>query len=88
MADVNPQQARGRRTGRSSPGRSSADSRDPWPADFGRDGVSGLVSPDRAMRARDVSRPDPEAERLAGEALADLLARLEGRRWARRQTAK
>ena len=44
---------------------------------FGRDGVSGLVDANRALRARDVSRPDP-AEQAAGEqAVADALARLE-----------
>jgi hypothetical protein len=57
--------------------------RDGWPRDFGRDGVSGLVTLDRALRARDVSRPDPEDERVALEVLADLLARVDGRRTSR-----
>ena len=59
------------------PGHAS-DARD-WPRDFGRDGVSGLVTVDRAMRARDVSRPDVEDERMASEVLAQLLARVDGR---------
>ena len=54
--------------------------RDAWPRDFGRDGASGLVTLDRALRARDVSRPDAEDERVALEVLADLLARVDGRR--------
>ena len=48
--------------------------RDGWPRDFGRDGVSGLVSLDRALRARDVSRPDAEDEQEALDVLADLHA--------------
>lgn len=51
-----------------------------WPRDFGRDGVSGLVTLDRAMRARDVSRADEEDEREALAALDELLARVDGRR--------
>lgn len=58
------------------------DGRD-WPRDFGRDGVSGLVTLDRALRARDVSRPDPEDERMASDVLAQLLARVDGRRPSR-----
>ena len=53
---------------------------DLWPRDFGRDGVSGLVTLDRAMRARDVSRPDEEDEREALAAIDELLARVDGRR--------
>ncbi len=56
------------------------DPRDLWPREFGRDGVSGLVTLDRALRARDVSRPGAEDERMALEVLADLLARVDGRR--------
>ncbi|WP_375431536.1 hypothetical protein [uncultured Friedmanniella sp.] len=55
-------------------------SRDLWPRDFGRDGVSGLVTPDRALRARDVSRADVADEELASDVLAELLARVDGRR--------
>jgi hypothetical protein len=51
-----------------------------WPREFGRDGVSGLLSLDRAMRARDVSRPDTEDERIAAEVIDELLARVDGRR--------
>jgi len=57
--------------------------REAWPRDFGRDGVSGLATLDRAMRARDVSRPDADDERVALEVLADLLARVDGRRPSR-----
>lgn len=56
------------------------DSHELWPRDFGRDGVSGLLSLDRASRARDVSRPDAEDERLAAEVIEELLARADGRR--------
>lgn len=64
-------------TGAASP---SPESRDAWPRDFGRDGVSGLVSPGRAMRARDVSRPGPEDEQAAERVVEALLARVDGRR--------
>jgi hypothetical protein len=64
-------------TGAATPGHGSHDL---WPRDFGRDGVSGLVSPARAMRARDVSRPHPEHERAAERVVEDLIARLDGRR--------
>jgi len=59
------------------------DARDLWPRDFGRDGASGLVTLDRALRARDVSRPDAEDERMAEEVIDDLLARVDGRRTPR-----
>ena len=59
------------------------DARELWPRDFGRDGASGLVTLDRALRARDVSRPDAEDERMAEEVLDDLLARVDGRRTPR-----
>ena len=57
-----------------------ADPRELWPRDFGRDGVSGLLTVDRAMRARDVSHPDDEDERMALDVLDKLLARVDGRR--------
>ncbi len=56
------------------------DARELWARDFGRDGVSGLVTIDRAMRARDVSRPDFEDEQVAEELIDELLARIDGRR--------
>ena len=56
------------------------DTRDLWPRDFGRDGASGLVTLDRAMRARDVSRPDLFDEQVADEVIDELLARVDGRR--------
>ncbi|HYI53049.1 MAG TPA: hypothetical protein VEX57_03725 [Microlunatus sp.] len=57
-----------------------ADPRELWPRDLGRDGVSGLLTVDRAMRARDVSHPDDEDERIALDVLDKLLARVNGRR--------
>ncbi|MBA8796088.1 hypothetical protein FHX74_003729 [Friedmanniella endophytica] len=51
-----------------------------WPRDFGRDGVSGLVDHDRAMRARDVSRPSAADEDAAAAVIDDLIARASGRR--------
>ena len=54
--------------------------RDLWPRDFGRDGASGLVTLDRAMRARDVSRPTMADELEAAEVVGSLLARIDGRR--------
>lgn len=47
--------------------------------DFGRDGVSGLVDADRAMRARDVCRPGPADEEFALRVVDSLIARVEGR---------
>lgn len=45
------------------------------PHEFGRDGVSGIVSVDRALRAREVSRPTRAAREIPGttpvEALPD-----------------
>ncbi|WP_432558310.1 hypothetical protein [Granulicoccus sp. GXG6511] len=53
--------------------------------DFGRDGVSGLVSPGRALRAREVSRPTAE-DLLEAERAADgMLARLDQQRQRRRR---
>ena len=57
-----------------------SDARELWPRDFGRDGVSGLLTGDRAMRSRDVSHPDDEDERMALDVLDKLLARVNGRR--------
>ena len=62
------------------------DARELWPRDFGRDGASGLVTLDRAMRARDVSRPDLEDEQVADEVIDELLARIDGRRTPNRST--
>lgn len=44
---------------------------------FGRDGISGLVDANRALRARDVSRPGPEEQEAGAQAVAEALARLE-----------
>lgn len=61
------------------PGPPGGHERDPWPRDFGRDGVSGLVTPERAMRARDASSPDAADEQAAERILDELLARVDGR---------
>lgn len=44
---------------------------------FGRDGISGLVDPLRAMRAREVSRPTPEDLAAAEVAARDAVAKLD-----------
>ena len=54
--------------------------RELWPRDFGRDGASGLVTLERALRARDVSRPTMADELEAAEVVDSLLARIDGRR--------
>lgn len=48
----------------------------PVPHDFGRDGTSGLVDHDRALRAREVSRPTPEDEAAAVAGAEAMLRRL------------
>lgn len=58
----------------------SHEARELWPRDFGRDGVSGLVTLDRAMESRDVSRPGLDDEQVADEVIDELLARIDGRR--------
>lgn len=45
--------------------------------EFGRDGISGLVTPDRALRAREVSRPSDADLEEAEQAADRLLARLD-----------
>jgi len=50
------------------------------PREFGRDGISGLVTTDRALRVREVSRPTPADRDAAADVLASLLARAAGRR--------
>lgn len=57
----------------------SHDSREPFPREFGRDGVSGLVNLDRAMRARDVSRPSEQDVIEAQNVVEQLMARADGR---------
>jgi hypothetical protein len=44
---------------------------------FGRDGISGLVDANRALRARDVSRPRTDELEAADRVVAAALARLE-----------
>ncbi len=53
--------------------------REPFPREFGRDGVSGLVTLDRAMRARDVSRPSEQDFADAHAIVEQLIARADGR---------
>lgn len=48
----------------------------PVPRDFGRDGISNLLTPDRALRAREVSRPTPEDEAEAQAGAEAMLRRL------------
>lgn len=48
--------------------------------EFGRDGISGMVTRDRAIRAREVSRPSPAQRAAAEEAVGRLIARAQGRR--------
>ena len=45
---------------------------------FGRDGLSGLVDRNRAMRARDVSRPSADDLAAARRDAEETIARLEG----------
>lgn len=54
----------------------------PSPAQ-GRDGISGFLTPGRATRAREVSRPSPEDLARAETALGSLLDRIQGRRASR-----
>lgn len=46
---------------------------------FGRDGISGLVTRDRALRAREVSTPTQEHRDAAQAALPELLERAHNR---------
>ena len=48
--------------------------------EFGRDGISGLVDWDRAVRAREVSQPSPEDVARAERVVDQLVARARGRR--------
>ena len=48
--------------------------------EFGRDGITGLVGWDRALRAREVSRPGPADIAQAERVVDDLIARAQGRR--------
>ena len=68
------------RGARPSVGGSHGEPKELWPRDFGRDGASGMVTLDRAMRARDVSQPTAEDELEAASVVESLLARIDGRR--------
>ena len=48
--------------------------------EFGRDGITGLVGWDRALRAREVSRPSESDLAQAERVVDDVLARAQGRR--------
>ncbi|WP_420174837.1 hypothetical protein [Luteococcus sp. OSA5] len=50
------------------------------PREFGRDGTTGLVTHDRALRAREASRPTQGDRAEAREVVEKLLARATGRR--------
>ncbi|MDO4783966.1 MAG: hypothetical protein Q3997_02610 [Propionibacteriaceae bacterium] len=50
------------------------------PREFGRDGVSGMVSRDRAIRAREVSKPSAADVTAAQRTINQLIARAQGRR--------
>lgn len=52
--------------------------------EFGRDGVSGMVDRDRALRARRVSQPSEDDVRNAERVVEDLIARGTARRPDRR----
>ncbi len=54
--------------------------RDERAREFGRDGISGMVNADRAVRAREVSRPAPSDRQAAELVLDSLLRRASGRR--------
>ena len=56
--------------------------RRPEPRDFGRDGVSGLVTTQRAVRARDISRPSEEQIRQAQTVAQAMIRRARGRQGA------
>ena len=48
--------------------------------DLGRDGITAMVTADRALRAREVSRPGVQQLRDADAALERLLTRARGQR--------
>lgn len=48
--------------------------------DLGRDGITLLVTGERALRAREVSRATPDQLRDAGTAIEHLIARAHGHR--------
>lgn len=51
---------------------------------LGRDGITVMVNHDRALRAREISRPGEAVRDQAAGELPDLLARVRGRRGAAR----
>ncbi len=74
-------QAPGAHGGGTQPSGNPYDARDLfWSRDLGRDGSSGLVTLDRAMRPRGISRTDLVDEQVADEVIDELLARIDGRR--------
>lgn len=79
MTGVSSSEGRASRSGGGG-GHGHPETKELWPRDFGRDGASGLVTLDRAMRARDVSRPTAADEAEAAEVVESLLARVDGRR--------
>jgi hypothetical protein len=74
-------QAPGAHGGGTQPSGNPYDARDLfWSRDFERDRSSGLVTLDRAVRVRDISRTDLFDEQVADEVIDELLARIDGRR--------
>jgi hypothetical protein len=73
-------QAPGAHGGGTQPLGNPFDARDVWPRDFELDGSPGLVTLDRAMRVRDISRSELFDEQVADEVIDELLARIDGRR--------
>lgn len=57
-----------------------ADPGEHWPRGFDRDPTLGLLTLDRATRAREVSTTVDDEERMVLSVLAGLLARVDGRR--------
>ena len=52
---------------------------------LGRDGITVMVNHERALRAREISRPGEAARSEAAGELSELLARAQGRRGAGRR---
>jgi hypothetical protein len=66
--------------GEAQPSGNPFDPRDLWPRELAWDGASGLVTLDRAIRVRELSRSDLFDEQVADEVIDELLARVDGRR--------
>lgn len=60
--------------------RAGGSSRQFGKAEFGIDGVTTMMTTNRALRAREVSRPTEQQLREAADVLPQLLSRVRGRR--------